>query len=115
MQKGDHGMSYRKTITEIARRLPHRSRCEVAEVLDVLRDLWLAELVQPCKTITLFDLGTLSIEVQELQTAGAVRQTLQDKWGDEYPDLIQRIYGRFRPSAILRRALAETRREVFDE
>jgi len=108
-------MSYRKTIAEIARRLPHRSQREVAEVLDVLRDLWLAELVQPCKTIALFDLGTLSIEVQELQTAGAVRQTLHDKWGDEYPNLIQRIYGRFRPSAVLRRALEERHQEGFDE
>jgi len=108
-------MSYRKTIAEIARRLPHRSRCEVAEVLDVLRDLWLAELTQPCKTIVLFDLGTLSIEVLEIPTAGAVRRTLQDKFGGDYPDLIQRIYGRFRPSAVLRRALAETHQEVFDE
>jgi len=108
-------MSYRKTIAEIARRLPHRSQREVAEVLDVLRDLWLADLVQPCKTVALFDLGTLSIEVQELQTAGAVRQTLQDKWGDEYPDLIQRIYGRFRPSTVLRRALEDGHQEGFDE
>ncbi len=108
-------MSYRKTITEIARRLPHRSQREVAEVLDVLRDLWLAELVQPCKTIALFDLGILSVEVQELQTAGAVRQTLQDKFGDRYPDHIQRIYGRFHPSAVLRRALGERRQGGFDE
>jgi hypothetical protein len=108
-------MSYRKTITEIARRLPHRSQREVAEVLEVLRDLWLAELVQPGKTIALFDLGTLSIEVQAMQTAGAVRQTLQDKLGDEYPDLIQRVYGRFRPSTVLRRALKNKHQEEFDE
>jgi hypothetical protein len=108
-------MSYRKTIAEVARRLPHRSQREVAEVLDALRDLWLAELVQPCKTVALFDLGTLSIEVQELQTAGVVRQTLQDKLGDEYPDLIQRVYGRFRPSAVLRRALDDEHQEEFDE
>jgi len=108
-------MRYRKTITEIARRLPHRSQREVAEVLDVLRDLWLAELVQPCKTVALFDLGTLAIEVQELQTAGAVLQTLQNKWGDEYPDLIRRVYGRFRPSVVLRRALGESHQEGFDE
>jgi len=108
-------MSYRKTSAEIARRLPHRSQREVTEVLDVLRNLWLAELVQPCKTVTLFDLGTLSIEVQEMQTAGAVRQTLQGKWGDEYPDLIQRVYGRFRPSAVLRRALGEKTQEGGDE
>jgi hypothetical protein len=105
-------MSYRKTSAEIARRLPHRSQREVAEVLDVLRDLWLADLVQPCKTVTLFDLGTLSIDVQEIQTAGAVRQTLQGKLGDSYPDRIQRIYGRFRPSAVLRRALGQ---EEWDE
>jgi len=108
-------MSYRKTINEIARRLPHRSQREVAEVLDVLRDLWLADLVQPYKTVALFDLGTLSIEVQELQTAGAVRQTLQDKLGDEYPDLIQRVYGRSRPSTVLRRALKNKHQEEFDE
>jgi hypothetical protein len=108
-------MSYRKTITEIARRLPHRTQRDVAEVLEVLRDLWLADLVQPCKTVALFDLGTLSIEVQEMQTAGAVRQAMQDKFGSNYPDLIQRIYGRFRPSAVLRRALGEKHQEGFDE
>ncbi len=108
-------MSYRKTIAEIARRLPHRSQREVAEVLDVLRDLWLADLVQPCKTVALFDLGTLSMEVQKMQTAGAVRQTLQGKFGSDYPDLIQRVYGRFRPSAVLRRALGERQQEGFDE
>lgn len=108
-------MSYRKTSAEIARRLPHRSQREVAEVLDVLRDLWLADLVQPCKTVALFDLGTLSIEVQKIQIAGAVRQTLQGKFGSDYPDQIQRIYGRFRPSAVLRRALGETQQEEWDE
>jgi hypothetical protein len=87
----------------------------VAEVLDVLRDLWLTELAQPCKTIALFDLGTLSIEVQAMQTAGAVRQTLQDKFGDRYPDHLQRIYGRFHPSAVLRRTLGERQQEEFDE
>jgi hypothetical protein len=115
MQEGDHHMNYRKTIAEIARRLPHRSQREVAEVLDVLRDLWLTELAQPCKTVALFDLGTLSMEVQEMQTAGAVRQTLQDKFGSGYPDQIQRIYGRFRPSTVLRRALGERQQEEFDE
>jgi len=105
-------MSYRKTSAEIARRLPHRSQREVAEVLDVLRELWLADLVQPRKTVALFDLGTLAIEVQEMQTAGAVRQTLQGKLGSDYPEQIQRIYGRFRPSAVLRRALGQ---EEWDE
>ena len=58
--------------------------------------------------------GTAHLE-REMQTAGAVRQTLQNKLGDEYPDLIQRVYGRFRPSTVLRRALGEKQQEGFDE
>ncbi len=99
-------MNYRKTIAEIAHRLPHRTQREVAEVLDVMRDLWLDELSQPDKTVTLFDLGELSIEVQQMRVSSAIRKTMAKRSGETQPDRLRRIYGRFRPSPRLRHTIA---------
>ena len=71
----------------------------------MMRDIWLDALIQSGKTVTIFDLGTLSIEVQEMRSGGAVCQTMQTKRGSSYPLTIRRVYGRFRPSPYLRRAL----------
>ncbi|HML23003.1 MAG TPA: hypothetical protein PKD09_15225 [Aggregatilinea sp.] len=100
-------MNYRETVRAIAQRLPHRTQRDVAEMLDIMRDIWLEELCQPGATIILFDLGTLSIDVQDMRTAGAVRQTMQSKQGKDAPQTVRRVYGRFRPSPALRRALKE--------
>jgi nucleoid DNA-binding protein len=100
-------MNYRKTVTEIARRLPHYTQREVAEVLDVMRDLWLDELSQSGKTIALFDLGELSIEVQQMRISSAIRKTMANhRPGVTQPEKLRRIYGRFRPSPRLRQVIA---------
>ncbi len=99
-------MNYRQTITEISKRLPRLKWRDVAEVLDVMAELWLAELAQPGGTVTVADLGKLVVEVQTLRSAGAVRRRLQQRHGAGVPETFQRIYVRFRPTAHFRQAIA---------
>ncbi len=63
-------MRHREVIAYIARRLPHQTQQEVAEVIDVLIELMQDKLVQG-ETISLPDIGALSIEVQEMLAGGA--------------------------------------------
>lgn len=91
-------MRHREMIAYIARRLPHQTQRDVEEVIDVLIELMQDELVQG-EPVSLPDIGTLSIEVQTIRAAGAVRQ-----------QTLTRIYGRFRPAGTLRgRMPKETR------
>ena len=87
-------MRHREVIAYIARRLPHQTQREVEEVIEVLIELMQDKLVQG-ETVSLPNIGDLSIEVQEMLAGGAVvrhsnRQTLT------------RIYGRFRPAGNLK-------------
>jgi nucleoid DNA-binding protein len=85
-------MNHRQTITAISKRLPRLKRRDVAEVLEVMTELWLEELAQPVQTITVGDLGKLSVEVQSFRSGGAVgRRT------------VRRVYVRFRPTGRFRR------------
>jgi nucleoid DNA-binding protein len=84
-------MNHGQTITEIRKRLPRLKRRDVAEVLEVMTELWLEELAQPGQTVTVADLGKLAVEVQSFRSGGAVgRRTLQ------------RVYVRFRPTGKFR-------------
>lgn len=84
-------MNHRQTITEISKRLPRLKRRDVAEVLEVMAELWLEELAQPGQTITVADLGKLAVEVQSFRSSGAVgRRT------------VKRVYVRFRPTEKFR-------------
>jgi hypothetical protein len=68
----------------------------VAEVLEVMAELWLEELAQPSGTVTVADLGKLSVEVQTLRSGGAIgRRTLK------------RVYVRFRPTAKFRQVVLD--------
>jgi nucleoid DNA-binding protein len=90
-------MRHRELIAYIARRLPHQTQREVEEVIDVLIELMQDELAQG-ETVSLPDIGALSIEVQTVRAAGAIR-----------PQTLARIYGRFRPAGVLKdRMLKET-------
>lgn len=100
-------MNHRQTITEISKRLPRLKRRDVAEVLEVMAELWLAELAQPGRTVTVADLGKLVVEVQTLRSAGAVRQRLQQRHDTRAPETFQRIYVRFRPTGKFRQAIAD--------
>ena len=85
-------MNHRQTITEISKRLPRLKRRDVAEVLEVMAELWLEELAQPGQIVTVVDLGKLAVELQTFRSGGAVgRRT------------VKRIYVRFRPTDKFRR------------
>ena len=98
-------MNHRQTIAEISKRLPRLKRRDVAEVLEVMAELWLDELAQPGQTVTVADLGKLVVEVQTLRSGGAVRQRLQQIHGAQAPKTLKRIYVRFRPTAKFRKAI----------
>jgi nucleoid DNA-binding protein len=84
-------MNHRQTVTEISKRLPRLKRRDVAEVLEVMAELWLEALAQPGQTVTIGDLGKLLVEVQTFRSGGAVgRRT------------VKRVYVRFRPTAKFR-------------
>jgi len=85
-------MNHRQTITEISKRLPRLKRRDVAEVLEVMAELWLEALAQHGQTVTVADLGKLLVEVQHFRSGGAVgRRT------------VKRVYVRFRPTGKFRR------------
>jgi nucleoid DNA-binding protein len=104
-------VNYRQTIVEISKRLPRLKRRDVAEVLEVMAELWLEELAQPGQTVTVADLGKLELEVQTLRSGGAVRQRLQQIHGAQAPTTLRRLYVRFRPTAKFRRAIENSYRE----
>lgn len=107
-------MNHSQTIQAVARRLPHRTKREVAEILEVVEEVWSDELLKPNGSVQVVGLGRVSIEVQAVRSAGAVRQTLFEKHGSEARLTLRRVYVRFRPSAALRAAVDDVydRQEV---
>lgn len=93
-------MYHRNVIAKIARQLPHRTRRDVAEVIEVLTEVWSKELVKG-EEIIVPDIGRLSIEVQDMKAGGAL-----DKYGR-----LRRVYGRFRPAESLKHRLQEVELE----
>jgi nucleoid DNA-binding protein len=89
-------MNHRQTVTAISKRLPRLKRRDVAEVLEVMTELWLEELAQPGQTVTVADLGKLAVEVQSFRSGGAVGQRT-----------VKRVYVRFRPTGRLRRVVLD--------
>jgi nucleoid DNA-binding protein len=85
-------MTKRKLIHAIARRLPFMTTNQVSEVLDVAAELWCAELLLG-EVAQIPGIGTLRIEVQEVEAGGAVHGRLR------------RVYGRYRLSGALREKL----------
>jgi nucleoid DNA-binding protein len=93
-------MIHREVIAEVARRLPHRTQRDVAEVVEVLTEIWSAEL-EKGNSIIVPEIGRLSIEVQDMQAGGAL-----GKHGR-----LRRVYGRFRPTEALKEAIQEVELE----
>ncbi len=90
-------MNHHQTITEISKRLPRLKRRDVAEVLEVMAELWLEELAQPGQTVTVADLGKLAVEVQTVRSGGAVGRRM-----------LKRVYVRFRPTGEFRQHVLNT-------
>ncbi len=84
-------MNHHQTVTEISKRLPRLKRRDVAEVLEVMAELWTQELAQPGQTVTVADLGKLLVEVQTFHSGGAVGRLA-----------VKRVYVRFRPTGKFR-------------
>ena len=89
-------MYHRDVIAKIARRLPHRTQRDVAEVVEILTEVWSEELLKGSEVIVP-EVGRLSIEVQDIKAGGALR-----KHGR-----LRRIYGRFRPTPNLKQQIQE--------
>lgn len=98
-------MNHQEMVREIALRLPHLKRRDVAEVLEVMAELWLTELARPGATITIADLGKLLVEVQAMHIGGAVQRRMQAQHGSDTTKTLKRIYVRFRPTGRLRAAI----------
>jgi nucleoid DNA-binding protein len=95
-------MRHRDLIATIARHLPHRTRRDVEEVIDVLIELMQDELVRG-EEVSLPDIGKLSIETQTVRLSGAVRRQV----GPAAPPTMKRLYGRFRPAQSLKDRLEQ--------
>ena len=87
-------MNHRQIVTEISKRLPRLKRRDVAEVLEVMAELWLEALAQPGQTVTVADLGKLLVEVQTFHSGGAVGRRN-----------VKRVYVRFRPTGKFRQVV----------
>jgi nucleoid DNA-binding protein len=107
-------MNHQELVTAIARRLPDRSKRDVAEVLEVMVEICTEQLSLPDQNVQIADLGRLSIDVHQLRVSGAVRKTLADQHGPGYPDTLARIVGRFRPAPRLRQAIETTYEEAVN-
>ena len=93
-------MYHRDVIAKIARRLPHRTRRDVAEVVEILTEVWSAELLKGSEVIVP-EIGRLSIEVQDMRAGGAL-----EKHGR-----LRRVYGRFRLTPNLKQQIQEVELE----
>ena len=98
-------MNHSKTIQEISKRLPRLKRRDIAEVLEVMTELWCKTLSQPGQTVTVSNLGKLMVDVQDIRVGGAIRQQLRQKHGSAAPKTLKRVYVRFCPSASFREAI----------
>lgn len=89
-------MYHRDVIARIARRLPHRTQRDVAEVVELLIEVWSEELAKG-EVVSIPNVGKLRVEVQDLRTGGALRQRGR----------LRRVYGRFRPTEALKELIEE--------
>jgi hypothetical protein len=76
-----------------------------------MEEVWLDELLRPGGSVQIAGLGRVSLDVQAVRSAGAVRQTLFEKHGSDARLTLRRVYVRFRPSAALRAAVDD----VYDQ
>ena len=89
-------MNRNKTIADVARLLPDRTQGDIAEIYDLICDLWQNELCQAGGAIYIPNVGRLFIESQQMKAGGTVKEfTSQDR--------LTRIYGRFKPTKSLKR------------
>ena len=89
-------MNRQQTIAAVARLLPDRTQGDIAEIYDLICELWQGELAQPDGTVYITDVGRLSIERQQVRAGGTVKALITQ-------DTLTRIYGRFKPTKSMKR------------
>ena len=102
-----HRLNHRQLISAVARRFPDLTQRQIADVLDVLVEVWRAELAQPDGEVVIRDFGKLTVEVQQMRNSGAVRTQM----GSTAPDRLTRLYFRFRPTPGLREEIEQHLKE----
>ena len=99
-------MSHREVIKQVARRFPDLTQHQIAEVLDVLVEVWSAALAQS-DDVVIRDFGKLTVEVQRMKNGGAVLAQM----GSSAPERLTRLYFRFRPMPRLRADIEQLMKE----
>ena len=99
-------MHHDETVAAVARKLYRFSKKDVAEVLEVLTEIWQAHLLQPNAVIHIKGLGKLRIDEQHIATNIAVKRLLEKQQKD-VPDTLTRYYFRFYPSDKFKQQLIE--------
>lgn len=90
-------MNHRQVIREVARRFPDLTQQQIADVLDVVVEVWSAALAQSDE-VAIRDFGRLTVEVQRMKNSGAIRAQM----GGSAPEYLTRLYFRFHPVGRLR-------------
>ena len=99
-------MNHREVIREVARCFPDLTQQQIAEVLDVLVEVWSAALAQS-DAVVIRDFGKLTVEVQRMKNGGAIRAQM----GDSAPERLTRLYFRFHPVGSLRSRIEHNLKE----
>jgi nucleoid DNA-binding protein len=99
-------MNHRQVIREVAGRFPDLTQRQIAEVLEVLVEVWSAAMAQS-DDVVIRDFGRLTVEVQRMKTSGAVRVQM----GGNAPERLTRLYFRFYPVGCLRRSIERQMKE----
>ena len=102
-------MFHDETVAAVARKLYRFSRRDVAEVLDVLIEVWQEVLLQPNAVIHIKGLGKLRVDEQEIATPESVKKLMVTQHKD-VPATIKRYYFRFYPSDAFKQQLVEFRK-----
>jgi hypothetical protein len=102
-------MHHDETVAAVARKLYRFSKNDVAEVLEVLIEIWQGYLLQPDAVIHIKGLGRLRIDEQQIATNVAVKRLLEAQQ-KAVPDTLKRYYFRFYPSDKFKQQLIEFRK-----
>ena len=94
-------MNHRQVIKQVARRFPDLTQQQIAEVLDMLVEVWSAALAQS-EDVVIRDFGRLTVEVQRMKNGGAIQAQMG---GSSAPEHLTRVYFRFYPVGSLRRRI----------
>jgi nucleoid DNA-binding protein len=99
-------VNHRQVIREVARRFPDLTQYQIAEVLEVLVEVWRAALAQS-DDVMIRDFGRLTVEVQRMKNSGAIRAHM----GSGAPEHLTRLYFRFYPTLGLRDEIEQLLKE----